>query len=323
MQPELLLDARASLGEGPAWHARRKQLLWLDILAGKIHFYTPKNGEGSTLEVGMRPGCLVPAPSNDLLLGVEHGFARLRLPAVADGALPAENLTWLAQPEAHLPHNRFNDGKCAPEGRFLAGTMDTREQDASGTLYSLAPDGRLQTLKTGLKISNGLAWSADGRTLYHIDTPTRQIVAHDYDPVRGQIGAPRIVIRVPAALGWPDGMTSDNRGNLWVGMWGGAALTVWNPISGKLLKSVALPAKNVTSCAFGGDSLNELYITSARQGLSPVELNAYPLSGGLFRLKTAVEGAPTWEFGRVLIHPIPFISFILSRFSHEQTHRIY
>jgi len=90
MQPELLLDARASLGEGPAWHARRKQLLWLDILAGKIHFYTPKNGEGSTLEVGMRPGCLVPAPSNDLLLGVEHGFARLRLPAVADGALAAD-----------------------------------------------------------------------------------------------------------------------------------------------------------------------------------------------------------------------------------------
>lgn len=297
MQPELLLDARASLGEGPAWHARRAQLLWLDILAGKIHCYTPKSGEISTLEIGMRPGCLAPAPGDDLLLGVEHGFARLRLPA-AGGPLPPENFTWLSQPETRQPNNRFNDGKCSPEGRFLAGTMDTREQDASGALYSLSADGRLQTLKTGLKISNGLAWSTDGRSLYHIDTPTRQIVAHEYDPASGQIGAARVVVRVPAALGWPDGMTSDSRGNLWVGMWGGAALTVWNPVSGALLEKIALPAKNVTSCAFGGSSLNELYITSARQGLAPAELSAYPLSGALFRLKTKVEGAPSWEFAR-------------------------
>ncbi|GAB4501789.1 MAG: SMP-30/gluconolactonase/LRE family protein [Anaerolineales bacterium] len=296
-QPELLLDARATLGEGPAWHARRKQLLWLDIEQKQIHFYNPKSGEDSTLTLGIRPGCLVPAPGGDLLLGVEHGFARLRLPPAADGLLPAENFTWLAQPESHLPDNRFNDGKCSPEGRFLAGSMDTHEENPCGALYSLSPDGVLQTLKSGLTISNGLTWSADGRTLYHIDTPTRQIVAHEYDPASGEIGAARVVVRVPAALGWPDGMTSDSRGNLWVGMWGGAALSVWNPTSGELLESIPLPAKNVTSCAFGGDSLNELYITSARRGLSAADLAAYPLSGGLFRLKTRLAGAPTWEFG--------------------------
>jgi sugar lactone lactonase YvrE len=150
---------------------------------------------------------------------------------------------------------------------------------------------------SGVRISNGLAWSPDYRTLYYIDTPTRQVMAYDYDLLSGEIANPRLAVSVPAGLGWPDGMTSDAGGRLWVAMWGGAALTVWDPASGALLERIELPAKNVTACAFGGPNLDELYITTARKGLDAAELSAYPLTGGLFRIRTAQTGMPTFVFG--------------------------
>ena len=142
--------------------------------------------------------------------------------------------THLVNPEQHLPGNRFNDGKCDPAGRFLAGTMDDAEKEASGSLYSYSPDGTLKTLLTGLRISNGLTWSPDHQTFYHIDTPTRQVTAFDYDLATGNLANPRPVISIPPELGWPDGMTSDAEGMLWVAMWGGAKLTRWNPATGQL-----------------------------------------------------------------------------------------
>ena len=196
-----------------------------------------------------------------------------------------------------MPGNRFNDGKCGPDGRFLAGTMDNAEAEASGSLYSLSPNGSLKTLLTGLRISNGLAWSPDHKTLYHIDTPTHMVMAYDYDLRSGRIANPRVAVKIPAKMGWPDGMTSDYDGHLWVALWGGAALTVWNPADGALVEKIAIPAKNVTSCVFGGREQNELYITSARKGLSDADLSAYPASGGLFRIQTNVTGTPTFVFG--------------------------
>jgi sugar lactone lactonase YvrE len=287
--PELLLDTQAWLGEGPAWDAIRQLLYWLDVYAGQLHVYDPHSGTNQSHTLGRMVGCVAPARSGKLVLGLRDGLATLDPSSAA--------LTYLAQPEKHLPGNRFNDGKCDPAGRFLAGTMDHAEKENSGALYSLKPDGALRTLIGGVGISNGLAWSPDHKTLYYIDTPTHKVMAYDYDAQSGEIDNARVAVTVPAELGWPDGMTSDTKGRLWIALWGGAALSIWEPGSGRLVECVPIPAKNVSSCVFGGSELNQLYITSARKGLGEADLTAYPATGGLFRLQTNVEGMPTFQFG--------------------------
>ncbi len=287
--PELILDARAYLGEGPAWDAVSGRLYWVDIVAGSLHSFQPETGLDQVFDLGQMLGCAAPARDGGLVLGLKDGLAVWE---------PVSGvLTYLARPETHLPGNRFNDGKCAPDGRFLVGSMDDAEIEASGALYSLAADGTLKTLVSGVRISNGLTWSPDYKTLYYIDTPTRQVAGYDYELVSGEIANPRVCVTVPEALGWPDGMTSDASGRLWVAMWGGAALTVWDPVSGALMEKIDMPAKNVTSCAFGGAQLDELYVTTARKGLSAAELSAYPATGGLFRIRTGQTGMPTFVFG--------------------------
>ena len=193
-------------------------------------------------------------------------------------------------------NNRLNDGKCDPAGRFIVGMMDIAEKEASGSVYSF--DGKSATrLLDNIRISNGLTWSPDHKTFYYIDTPTREVKAFDYDVKTGQIGNKRIAIRVPESLGWPDGMTSDMQGNLWIALWGGAHVIKWNPNTGALLEKIPVPALQPSSCIFGGKNMNELFITSARKDMSEEDINKYPLSGGLFKVVTNVEGMPTFEFG--------------------------
>jgi sugar lactone lactonase YvrE len=202
----------------------------------------------------------------------------------------------IVNPEPGLPGNRFNDGKCDPAGRFLAGSMDDTEIKASGSLYSLSPDGSVKTLLAGTHIANGLAWSPDYQTFYFIDTPTRTVMAYDYDLSTGAIANPRPVISVAPALGWPDGMTCDTQGRLWVALWGGARLTRWDPENGQLLEEIPFPALNVSSCAFGGPGMTDLYVTTARKEMDARQLAKYPLSGGLFRIRTDIQGLPTFAF---------------------------
>jgi len=307
--PELILDARADLGEGPAWEAHSGCLYWVDIHAGLLHIFTPKDGMDQQINVGGYIGCVAPRRLGGLVLGLRSGFAlidsTLSKCAFPFGEGPGEELEEaprmgvraLINPEPHLPGNRFNDGKCDPAGRFLAGTMDDAEIEASGSLYSLTPDGSLKKLIAGTRISNGLTWSPDYRTFYHIDTPTRTVMAYDYDLIAGGIANPHTAISVPPEMGWPDGMTSDTQGMLWIAMWAGAKLTRWNPATGGLLAEIPMPAYNVSSCAFGGPHLTDLYVTSARKGMEVGQLSKYPLSGGLFRLRTGIQGMPTFEFG--------------------------
>jgi sugar lactone lactonase YvrE len=193
-------------------------------------------------------------------------------------------------------NNRFNDGKCDPRGRFLAGTMDHTEQETSGALYSLSPDGKLTRLLKQVRISNGIAWAPDGTTMYFIDTPTRDVLAFDYDLDTGQIMNTRAIIHFEKTFGWPDGMTSDSDGNLWIAMWGGARISQWKP-DGTLLAQFGVAAKNVTSCVFGGPRMNELFITTALVGMDRAEFKKYPQAGGVFRMETNVTGMPTYEFG--------------------------
>jgi len=282
MQIELLYDTKATLGEGPIWDARTQTLYWLDILNKRIYA-----GGDVLVELDEFIGCIAPRKNGGLVLTKRFSFWTLETDSVR---------TNLIAPLTDEPsNNRSNDGKCDPRGRFLAGTMDMNEKDPTGSLYSL--DGKAVTRILGdVTISNGMAWSPDHKTFYYIDTPTRTVRAFDYDLETGMIENPRVVITVPEALGWPDGMTSDTQGNLWIAMWGGAKMTKWNPNTGELLEQIPAPAKNVSSCVFGGKNMNELYMTSARIGLDEATLTQYPLTGGVFCLETNVEGMPTFEF---------------------------
>jgi len=282
MQIELLYDTKATLGEGPIWDARTQTLYWLDILNKRIYA-----GGDILVELDEFIGCIAPRKNGGLVLTKRFSFWTLETDSVRTNLL----LPLTDEPS----NNRFNDGKCDPRGRFLAGTMDMGEKDPNGSLYSC--DGKSITKILGdVTISNGMAWSPDHKTFYYIDTPTRTVRAFDYDLETGMIENPRVVITVPEALGWPDGMTSDTQGNLWIAMWGGAKMTKWNPNTGGLLEQIPVPAKNVSSCVFGGKNMNELYMTSARIGLDEAALQQYPLTGGVFRLETNVEGMPTFEF---------------------------
>jgi sugar lactone lactonase YvrE len=282
MQTELILDAKSTLGEGPAWDAKSQTLYWLDILEKRIYADTR-----ILAQLDEFIGCMAPCKNGNLLLGTRLGFADCE-PATGQVTVLAS----LNEPTT----NRLNDGKCDPAGRFLAGTMDMNEKDPNGALYSF--DGKNSTrLLDGITISNGLAWSVDYKTFYYIDTPTRCVKAFDYDLATGQIADPRIAIQIPESLGWPDGMTSDTDGNLWIALWGGAQVTKWNPSTGKLLEQIPVPALQTSSCVFGGKDMNELYITSARKNLSAADLKKYPLSGGLFKTVTNIEGMKTFEFG--------------------------
>lgn len=282
MNAELLFDARATLGEGTTWDAKTQTLYWVDILEKKIYADTEL-----FIDLDEFIGCLAPCKNGHLILGKRASFVDLE-PATAQQTV-LYTLTESA-------NNRMNDGKCDPAGRFLAGTMAMDEKQKAGNLYSF--NGKdAEVLIPNVTISNGMAWSPNHKTFYYIDTPTREVKAFDYDLKTGKIANPRIAITIPKSFGWPDGMTSDTQGNVWIALWGGAQITKWNPNTGQLLEKISVPALNTSCCAFGGKNMNELFITSARHGMSNEEIKKYPLSGGLFKVITNVEGMGTFEFG--------------------------
>jgi sugar lactone lactonase YvrE len=283
VKAEPLYDIKATLGEGPVWDAGTQTLYWIDILNKRI--YANKN---IFLEADETIGCLS--------LRKDGGLIFTKRASIWTCESDSSQLTLLSHLADEPANNRFNDGKCDPRGRFLAGTMDMSETDPIGSLYSF--DGiSAKKIYKNVTISNGLTWSPDHKTLYYIDTPTHEVKAFDYDLETGTIANMRVVVTTSESLGHPDGMTSDMQGNLWIAMWGGAKVTKWDPNTGHLLEQIPIPAKNVSSCVFGGKNMNELYLTSARIGLDEDALKQYPLTGGVFRLETNVEGMPLFEFG--------------------------
>lgn len=285
MQAELLLDVKAILGEGPAWDASAQTLYWVDILGKRIH--ACKDGRDDFIQLDEYVGCVAPRRGGGLITALHASFATIEWAAPK----PA----FLARVEEPAT-NRFNDGKCDPAGRLLAGSMDMTEKAASGNLYSLEAGKSPRKLLGGIRISNGLAWSPDHKTFYYIDTPTRQIRAFDYDLDTGDISNSRVAIEVPTSMGWPDGMTSDMEGKLWVALWGGSRVVRWNPLNGQIEAEIPVPALQTSSCVFGGPRRDILYVTSARVGLDESTLAQNPLSGGLFQIQTQTEGMPTFEF---------------------------
>jgi sugar lactone lactonase YvrE len=285
---ELVIPAKADLGEGPCWDKQKGVLYWVNILGKTVNRYDPETKENKEIQVDQLVGTVVPRKSGGVVVAMEKGFYFLDL--------DTEKLTPIIDPENHLPENRFNDGKCDPYGRFWAGTMSLSEEQGMGALYCLHPDLKVEKRVGDLTISNGMAWSPDHKFMYLIDTPTKKVTRFDFDGETGEIKNPVEVIQFKEGEGAPDGMTIDEEGMLWIAHWGGAQVSRWNPETGEQLTSIPIPALNVTSCTFGDSDLKTLYITTARKNMTEEQLREYPLTGGLFKVRLGIRGSGNYSF---------------------------
>ena len=286
--PQIVSEHTCKLGEGPVWDEANQYILWLDIIKGEIHQYDAATNILETFDVDEMIGCIALRESGGFIAGLEHGIAFIDDEKIL--------LQRIADPEENLP-NRFNDGKCDGAGRFWAGTMAISEEENQGSLYVMEPDLTLKKKIENVSISNGLAWSADNTIMYYIDSPTRYVFAFDYDIKTGDIDNQRVVVDLTNESGYPDGMTIDEDGMLWIAFYDGWRVTRYDPTTGNILQHIELPVANVTSCTFGGENLNDLYITTASKNMSEDALQQQPHAGKLFVVKNCgCKGLPAEKF---------------------------
>lgn len=285
----IVLKHTCLLGEGPVWDAEENIICWIDILNGELHQFSPVLKTHSIIAVKEMIGSFALCSNGDFIAALQNGFAFI------DRTTGAINR--IANPELHLPGNRFNDGKCDPAGRFWAGTMSLTETPLAGNVYLLDKDLVVTKKIEQVSISNGMAWSRNCQTFYYIDTPTYSIVAYDYNNITGEITNKKVVIQIPEREGFPDGMTIDEDGMLWIAHWNGWQVARWNPATGEKLYAIKIPVAKVTSCTFGGADLNDLYITTAKVDLTEMELKQQPLAGGIFVVPNCgFKGLPAVKF---------------------------
>jgi sugar lactone lactonase YvrE len=289
LKTDVVVGHKCLLGEGPVWDVNRKAILWVDILNGEIHEYATVGKSLQTIRLGEMIGSFALCKSGNFVGALKNGFAFINR--------ETGERKMLGNPEAHLVNNRFNDGKCDPNGRFFAGTMSLSEEHGAGSVYVIDKHLNVEKIIHPVSISNGMAWSLDHRKFYYIDTPTFEVLSYDYDKITGRISSKGVVIKVAREDGFPDGMTIDSEGMLWIAHWDGWQVTRWNPLTGEKLQSVTLPAARITSCTFGGEHMQDLYITSARIGLSEEQLMQQPLAGSLFVIRdSGFSGMQPFEF---------------------------
>lgn len=287
-QATLELKHDAILGEGPVWDEIEEKLYWVDILSGKLFEYSHHEKKKSVYDIGEHLGAVALRKEGGVVMAMQTGFAFYDL--------EEQKITHIADPESHLPGNRFNDGKCDPSGRFWAGTMSYDLDEEAANLYCLDSDLSINLKLQDLTISNGMAWNKKRNTFFFIDTPTRKIFSFDYDDRSGTISNRSIIKEIEKNEGYPDGMTIDEEDGLWIALYGGGKVIRIDPSNGKTLFEVHLPVPRVTSCTFGGPVFDELYITTCRENMSEREIEQAPLSGSLFKAKLPFKGMPAFRF---------------------------
>lgn len=272
MRAELAIRAEAELGEGPTWDPAARRLIWVDILGSRVHTWDPATGRRTVLATGQHVGAAKPRAGGGLVVNLRDGIGLYDT---------AGAFRWLVRDP--VPGRRGNDAAVAPDGSLWAGTMRYDEAPGGGTLTRIAPDGTTAVLLDEVTVSNGTGWSPDGTRIHYVDSPTRRV---DILRTEGEhIVERREWAAVEPGAGYPDGLTVDADGCVWVALWDGAQIRRYTP-DGRLDRTVELPVQRPTACAFGGPDLRDLYITSARTGLARPDM----LAGSVLVLPDAGQG---------------------------------
>jgi sugar lactone lactonase YvrE len=279
---EQITVADAEHGEGPVWSSAWGGLRWVDMLNGDILHLDHASGRVDRWHIGTVAAAIRPRVAGGLVAATDREFviideiggeASKRTEVFSDSSI------------------RFNEGSCDPDGNFLCGTMAYDVRAGAGTMYRLSADGRVDELFSDVTISNGLAFTASGDTAYYVDTPTGRIDRFDYDSPTG-LQNRRPLVTIPAELGSPDGLCVDAEGGIWVALWQGHAVHRYTAEE-RLDAVIDVPVSQVTACTFGGDDLDELYITTSRYDRDPAE---NPAAGAVFRAEVGVRGLPVRQF---------------------------
>lgn len=283
---EVALELRAQLGESPVWDVERQALHLVDILAGTIHRYDPSDGRLTTRSVDGFPGAIALGDDGGYVAGVGLDFVTIA---------PDGRVTGIARADAG---QRINDGKCDAKGRFIAGTMAAGERVGAASLYQLDADGGLSTLLPDVTLSNGLDWAPGNARFYHVDTSLKRVDMFDYDLDTGVIAAREPFVDLTAAVGRPDGLTVDAEGGIWVAIARAGVIHRYDP-RGTLDAIIEFPTSIVTSCAFGGRDLDQLFVTSSRALLTEEQRADDPIAGALFVVEgLGVHGRPPNRYRR-------------------------
>lgn len=282
---DVVVRQAGQLCEGPLWDARIEALLWVDIPLGLVHRLDVATGADVVVrEVGAPVGCLALRETGGYVVATERGVV------VADDDWAT--IEQIADLPGQPAHTRTNDGACDPWGCFWVGTLshdDRQTVDSGGALYRIASDHTVHQVLDGVSVSNGIDWAPDSSAMYYADSGTGRVDAFDVDPTDGHIGGRRALLEIELPGAVPDGLTVDAEGFLWVALWDGGRVRRYTP-DGRLDREVLLPVDRATSVAFGGPSLDALYVTTARHGLSEAALDAQPLAGSVFVHDPGVRG---------------------------------
>ena len=270
-----------TLGECPRWDEKTGTLYWVDIDGFALHKLDPVSGALSSRTFGQSIGSFALRERGGFVLALRSGYALL---ASFDSPVEA-----IASPHWDTATERFNDGRCDPQGRFWAGTMYEPRDKAAARLYRLDADLTWSAHGQGVTISNGIAVSLDQKTFYFADTPTHTVMRHDFDAMSGELSVPTTFLTFPEGKGRPDGAVVDGAGNYWIALFSGSRVQCYSP-AGKLLDEIAVPTKNPTCLTFGGADMQTLFITTAKIRLTDDELLAQPDAGRVFTARTAIAG---------------------------------
>ena len=280
MQARHVCKVGAELGEGPVWVERDAAVWFLDIKGRRAHRWHPASGELRSWAAPEQVGFLAPVRGGGFIAGLKTGLHRFDP--------QSSEFAHLTSVEPYHPDNRLNDGSVSPEGELWFGSMHDQQSEPSGALYRLDRDGRCVVLDKGYVITNGPAFSPDGRVFYHTDTANRTVYAFDR-PEPHTLERKRVFVRIEEGAGYPDGTAVDQEGCVWIALWGGWGVRRYSP-AGKLLATVRMPCANVTKIAFGGPDLRTAYATTAWKGMKQEERGAQPLAGDIFSFETPAPG---------------------------------